>query len=97
MAFAPSMYAFPPVGRWMSATPRWTSRSPDPTTTGGPTAWSLAAADARAVVCAAVREVFEECGVLLAGPDESTVVGDVSGRGLGVRPGRPAGPPGRPG
>jgi hypothetical protein len=26
-----------------------------------------------------VREVFEECGVLLAGPDESTVVGDVSG------------------
>src|SRR5205823_3169090 len=34
---------------------------------------------ARAVVCAAVREVFEECGVLLAGPDPSTVVGDVSG------------------
>jgi 8-oxo-dGTP pyrophosphatase MutT (NUDIX family) len=39
----------------------------------------LAASMARAVVCAAVREVFEECGVLLAGPDESTVVGDVSG------------------
>ena len=31
------------------------------------------------MVCAAVREVFEECGVLLAGPDESTVVGDVAG------------------
>jgi 8-oxo-dGTP pyrophosphatase MutT (NUDIX family) len=36
-------------------------------------------ADARAVVCAAVREVFEESGVLLAGPDPATVVGDVSG------------------
>jgi len=29
-------------------------------------------------VCAAVREVFEESGVLLAGPDESSVVRDVS-------------------
>ncbi|MDG4815704.1 NUDIX domain-containing protein [Micromonospora sp. WMMD956] len=34
---------------------------------------------AQAVVCAAAREVFEESGVLLAGPDPSTVVGDVSG------------------
>lgn len=34
---------------------------------------------AGALVCAAVRETFEECGVLLAGPDSSTVVGDVSG------------------
>ena len=34
---------------------------------------------AQAVVCAAAREVFEEAGVLLAGPDPSTVVGDVSG------------------
>jgi len=34
---------------------------------------------ARSVVCAAVREVFEESGVLLAGPDAGTVVGDVSG------------------
>ena len=33
----------------------------------------------QAVLCAAAREVFEEAGVLLAGPDESTVVGDVSG------------------
>jgi 8-oxo-dGTP pyrophosphatase MutT (NUDIX family) len=32
------------------------------------------------VVCAAVREVFEECGVLLAGADGSTVVGDVTGQ-----------------
>lgn len=34
---------------------------------------------AQAVVCAAAREVFEEAGVLLAGPRPGTVVGDVSG------------------
>ncbi|MEO3928246.1 NUDIX hydrolase [Micromonosporaceae bacterium B7E4] len=34
---------------------------------------------AQALVCAAAREVFEEAGVLLAGPDHDTVVGDVSG------------------
>jgi 8-oxo-dGTP pyrophosphatase MutT (NUDIX family) len=33
---------------------------------------------ARALVCAAVRETFEESGVLLAGPDAATVVGDTS-------------------
>jgi 8-oxo-dGTP pyrophosphatase MutT (NUDIX family) len=32
---------------------------------------------ARALVCAAVREVFEECGVLLAGPSPHTVVADL--------------------
>lgn len=32
---------------------------------------------ARALVCAAVRETFEESGVLLAGPDEHSVVADV--------------------
>lgn len=31
---------------------------------------------ARALVCAAVRELFEECGVLLAGPTADTVVSD---------------------
>lgn len=31
---------------------------------------------ARALVCAAVRETFEESGVLLAGPDEKTVVSE---------------------
>ncbi|WP_089157478.1 NUDIX hydrolase [Micromonospora sp. NBS 11-29] len=49
----------------------------------GPTGWGerlrLDAAAAQAVVCAAAREVFEEAGVLLAGPDGGTVVGDVSG------------------
>ncbi|HVX70135.1 MAG TPA: NUDIX hydrolase [Mycobacteriales bacterium] len=34
---------------------------------------------ARALVCAAVRETFEESGVLLAGADGTTVVADTSG------------------
>jgi 8-oxo-dGTP pyrophosphatase MutT (NUDIX family) len=34
---------------------------------------------ARALVCAAVRETFEESGVLFAGPTEDTVVADVTG------------------
>src|SRR2546429_882911 len=34
---------------------------------------------ARALVCAAVRETFEECGVLLAGPTADTVVADTRG------------------
>jgi 8-oxo-dGTP pyrophosphatase MutT (NUDIX family) len=48
-----------------------------------PAAWGdrlgMAPDAAQAVVCAAAREVFEEAGVLLAGPDAHTVVGDVSG------------------
>jgi 8-oxo-dGTP pyrophosphatase MutT (NUDIX family) len=78
MEFAPSMYVFPggrvdprdavTVPGWAGPAPRlWAARL------------ALDEATARAVVCAAVREVFEESGVLLAGPDESTVVGDVSG------------------
>ncbi|MEV5693109.1 NUDIX hydrolase [Micromonospora globbae] len=39
----------------------------------------LAPDAAQAVVCAAAREVFEEAGVLLAGADATSVVGDVSG------------------
>ncbi|MDQ4085909.1 MAG: NUDIX hydrolase [Actinomycetota bacterium] len=34
---------------------------------------------ARALVCAAVRETFEESGVLLAGPTEDSVVADATG------------------
>src|SRR3954471_7941960 len=34
---------------------------------------------ARELVCAAVRETFEEAGVLLAGADDGSVVPDVSG------------------
>ncbi|RUL93848.1 NUDIX domain-containing protein [Verrucosispora sp. FIM060022] len=76
MAFG-GMYAFPGGGV-----------DPSDSTTGvdwaGPTpaSWgetlALAPAAAQAVVCAAAREVFEEAGVLLAGPDGSRVVGDVS-------------------
>ncbi|HZQ32145.1 MAG TPA: NUDIX hydrolase [Mycobacterium sp.] len=33
---------------------------------------------ALALVCAAVRETFEECGVLLAGPDETSIVSDAT-------------------
>ncbi len=36
---------------------------------------------ARALVCAAVRETFEESGVLLAGPSPSAVVGDTTSAG----------------
>jgi 8-oxo-dGTP pyrophosphatase MutT (NUDIX family) len=78
MAFAAGMYAFP-------------GGSVDPRDETAHTAWAgpstvdwagrlgLSEDRARGVVCAAVREVFEESGVLLAGPDPSTVVGDVSG------------------
>ena len=72
------MYAFPGGGvdrsdseahlDWAGPTPAdWAGRL------------GLAPDAAQAVVCAAAREVFEEAGVLLAGPDTSTVVGDVSG------------------
>jgi 8-oxo-dGTP pyrophosphatase MutT (NUDIX family) len=78
MAFAASMYVFPGGGvdpRDATMLPGWAGPAPQ--------AWArrlqLDEATARAVVCAAVREVFEESGVLLAGPDEASVVGDVSG------------------
>jgi 8-oxo-dGTP pyrophosphatase MutT (NUDIX family) len=78
MAFAASMYVFPGGTvdqRDATADVGWVGPAPD--------VWAnrlgRSVDEARAVVCAAVREVFEECGVLLAGPDESTVVGDVAG------------------
>jgi len=78
MEFAPRMMVFPGGG----VDPRdgdpglpWAGPSP--------AQWGrLLIADevtARELVVAAVREVFEECGVLLAGPDVGSVVGDVSG------------------
>jgi 8-oxo-dGTP pyrophosphatase MutT (NUDIX family) len=82
MAFAPNMYAFPGGvvdPRDADVDLAWVG--PDPTEWAA--VLGLTEADARAVVCAAVREVFEECGVLLAGPveasaDSAGVVGDVS-------------------
>lgn len=41
--------------------------------------WGCAERTARELVCAAVRETFEEAGVLLAGPAAGGVVPDVSG------------------
>lgn len=78
MAFAGGAYAYPGGGvdpRDDDRQVRW----------AGPTrAWWAARlgvdeADAQAIVCAAVRETFEEAGVLLAGPSPDTVVGDTTG------------------
>ena len=78
MAFAAGMCVFPGGGvdpRDFDASVAW----------HGPTAaqWArLLGTDeafARALVCAAVRETFEESGVLLAGPTEESVVEDTTG------------------
>lgn len=76
MAFAGGMTVFPGGGvdrRDADTSVAWHGPSP---------AWwaSRFACDvglARALVCAAVRETFEESGVLLAGRDETSVVSDV--------------------
>lgn len=79
MAFAGGAYAYPGGGvdprdddrqvRWAGPTRAWWARR-------------LGVEDetsAQAIVCAAVRETFEEAGVLLAGPSGDTVVGDTTG------------------
>ena len=84
MAFAAGMYAFPggavdprdfPGDKNAAAELDWAGPPPS--------AWAarlgIDEKAAKAVLCAAVREVFEESGVLLAGPDPASVVGDVSG------------------
>jgi 8-oxo-dGTP pyrophosphatase MutT (NUDIX family) len=79
MAFAGGAYAYPGGG----VDPR--DERPVRWTGPGLAAWaaSLGVPEARAqaVVCAAVRETFEESGVLLAGPDDGTVVADTTGAG----------------
>jgi 8-oxo-dGTP pyrophosphatase MutT (NUDIX family) len=78
MPFAPGMYAFPGGTvdprdadadlRWSGPAPaEWADRLGQPERA------------AQAIVCAAVREIFEEAGVLLAGPSSDDVIGDVSG------------------
>ncbi|GAA4907716.1 NUDIX hydrolase [Streptomyces coeruleoprunus] len=78
MAFAGGAYAYPggavdprdeqPV-RWAGPSPAdWAARLG----VGTP-------AEAQAVVCAAVRETYEEAGVLLAGPTPDSVAGDTTG------------------
>ena len=77
MAFAAGMYVFPGGGMqpsdvtdevsWAGPSPaEWASRL------------ECDESQARGLVVAAVRETFEETGVLLAGPDESTVLSDTS-------------------
>lgn len=80
MAFAGGMTAFPGGGvdrrdddsddgpvAWIGPEPGWWAQR-----------FGCDRALARALVCAAVRETFEECGVLLAGPDSHQVVADAS-------------------
>lgn len=76
MAFAPRMHVFPGGGvDPRDADPRVPWVGP------GPHWWAAAlgagAAEASELVCAAVRELFEECGVMLAGPDAGSVVADL--------------------
>lgn len=77
MSFAASMVAFPGGGvdprdtdprvPWAGPPPqRWAAQLDVPPE------------QARVLVIAAAREVFEECGVLLAGPDEGSVVTDLT-------------------
>ena len=77
MKFAPSMWVFPGGG----VDPR--DEAPGVPWAGpSPSDWgrllAIPEATAQAVVIAAVREVFEECGVLLAGPSTDDVVLDVT-------------------
>jgi 8-oxo-dGTP pyrophosphatase MutT (NUDIX family) len=78
MAFAGGAYAYPGGGvdprddehhvRWAGPTRAW---------------WAdrlgVDEAAAQAIVCAAVRETYEEAGVLLAGPSADSVAGDTTG------------------
>ncbi|MGW4976889.1 NUDIX hydrolase [Streptomyces mirabilis] len=78
MAFAGGAYAYPGGGvdprddehqiRWAGPTRAWWANRLGTDETS-----------AQAVVCAAVRETYEEAGVLLAGPTPDTVVGDTTG------------------
>ncbi|NML52187.1 NUDIX hydrolase [Streptomyces sp. R302] len=78
MAFAGGAYAYPGGGV--------DPRDEQPVRWAGPPLEEWAErlgldepAQAQAVVCAAVRETFEEAGVLLAGETADTVVGDTTG------------------
>lgn len=78
MAFAPSMWVFPGGGvdpRDAEVELPWAGPSPSD--------WGdlmeVAPDIAQKFVIAAAREVFEECGVLLAGSDANSAVADVAG------------------
>ena len=78
MAFAGGMFVFPGGGvdpRDFDTGVGWAG--PPPADWAG--ALGVDEAMARALVCAAVRETFEESGVLLAGPTPTEVVADTTG------------------
>ncbi|WP_328670605.1 NUDIX hydrolase [Streptomyces sp. NBC_00328] len=78
MTFAGGAYAYPGGGvdprddeqqiRWAGPTRAWWARR-----------LGVDETSAQAIVCAAVRETYEEAGVLLAGPSPDSVVGDTTG------------------
>ncbi|WP_228541338.1 NUDIX hydrolase [Nocardia sp. XZ_19_369] len=78
MAFAAGMTVFPGGGvdpsdgtadiEWAGPEPGWWAAR-----------FATTEPRAKALVCAAVRETFEECGVLLAGPTADSVVSDTAG------------------
>ncbi|MEU9188274.1 NUDIX hydrolase [Streptomyces sp. NPDC048484] len=78
MAFAGGAYAYPGGGvdprdddhhlRWAGPTRAWWASR-----------LGVDETSAQAIVCGAVRETYEEAGVLLAGPTPDTVVGDTTG------------------
>ena len=78
MAFAPGAFVFPggavDAG---DADEQVAWAGPDPAEWGR--VFDAPAELAYALVCAAVRETFEECGVLLAGPSADSAVADTAG------------------
>ncbi|WP_321169204.1 MBL fold metallo-hydrolase [Ornithinimicrobium ciconiae] len=77
MAFAANMLAFPGGGvdpRDADPDVPWAGPSPQ----GWASRLRTSVERARELVIAAAREVFEECGVLLAGPDADSVVADLT-------------------
>ncbi len=76
MAFAAGFYVFPGGGVHPSDHEDVPWVGPDAEEWGS--RWRCDPQLARALVVAAVRETFEETGVLLAGPDASTVLSDTS-------------------
>jgi 8-oxo-dGTP pyrophosphatase MutT (NUDIX family) len=85
MPFAGGAYAYPGGGvdprdeHWGTGGRRPGDGWAGPSRTEWAERFGTDEATAQAIVCAAVRETFEEAGVLLAGPDESSVVDDTTG------------------
>jgi len=78
MAFAPGAFVFPGGSvDARDADERVAWAGPEPAEWGQ--VFDAPADLARALVCAAVRETFEESGVLLAGPSAGSVVADTTG------------------